>query len=150
MGEMVPVRPCNTSDLDDCAKLFVGVFAEPPYRERWGHDEALAYLRKFLSFDPRHCYVAVLDGEVIGALFGYRYPWRDRSEYYIQEIFVRRDRRGRGVGTDLMRHAVQRLGGDAVVSLVANEKTKASRFYEKLGITQHPYYKFYSGRVQSG
>jgi ribosomal protein S18 acetylase RimI-like enzyme len=146
---MVAIRPLKDADVVECAKLFAAVFAEPPYRERWEHEEAVAYLRKFVSFDPEGCYVAVCDGRLAGALVGYRYPWRNRNEYFIQEIFVPRDQRRRGVGTSLIMHAVKRLGGDAVVCLVANEKTGARPFYQKLGICRHPDYKFFTGRVKS-
>lgn len=92
------IRPIAREDLEDCARLFVEVFAEPPYRESWSASRALAYLDRFWSFDPDHCLLALDGEEVIGALFGYRYPWRDRVNYYIQELFVRAGRRRSGHG----------------------------------------------------
>jgi aminoglycoside 6'-N-acetyltransferase I len=147
---MAEMRQAMRGDLEECARLFVEVFAEPPYEEQWQPEEAVSYLDRFLSFDPENCWVAVADDAVRGMLLGYHYPWRSRSEYYIREILVHPSWRGKGIGSGLIAQAVSRLGGDAAISLVANEKTRAHEFYEKLGIAQHPYYKFYSGRVRTG
>ena len=142
------IRPIANEDLEDCARLFVEVFAEPPYRESWSASRALAYLDRFYRFDPDHCLLA-LDGEdVIGALFGYCYPWRDRVNYYIQEFFVRAGRRRSGHGRRLIRHLLDTLEDtEASISLIANEATPAAAFYEELGLRQHRYFKFYAGRV---
>jgi ribosomal protein S18 acetylase RimI-like enzyme len=144
------IRQCDDSDLAACAKLFLSVFAEPPYEEHWEYGEAVEYLGKFLAFDPDNCYVAVADGAAIGMVLGYRYPWRSRTEYHIQELFVACEHRRRGIGRGLVEQVVRGLGGDVLVALVANERTEAARFYEALGITPHPEYRFYCGRLRTG
>ena len=48
------IRPIAQEDLEDCARLFREVFAEPPYRESWSAAQALDYLERFWRFDPEH------------------------------------------------------------------------------------------------
>ena len=140
------IRPIVREDLEDCARLFVEVFAEPPYRESWSVRRALDYLDRFWGFDPEHCLLALDGDDVIGAMFGYCYPLRDRVNYYIQELLVRADRRRSGHGRRLVRHLLDTLGEARVsISLIANEATPAAAFYEELGLRQHRYYKFYAG-----
>ena len=142
------IRPIAREDLEDCARLFVEVFAEPPYRESWSVSRAREYLDRFWRFDPDRCLLTLEGEEVIGALFGYRYPWRDRINYYIQELFVRSDGRRSGHGRRLICHLLDTLEDtEASISLIANEATPAAAFYEELGLRQHRYFKFYAGRV---
>ena len=142
------IRPIAREDLEDCARLFAEVFAEAPYRESWSVPRALDYLERFWRFDPDHCLLALDGEEVIGALFGYCYPWRDRVNYYVQELFVHADRRRSAHGRGLVRHLLDSLGeADVSISLIANETTPAAAFYEELGLRQHRYFKFYAGRA---
>lgn len=71
------------------------------------------------------------DDRVVGVLFGltdYAY-W-----LYVTDLGVDREYEGRGIGTRLMKTALDTAGGerDIAVYLVANEK--AIPFYEKLGM----------------
>ena len=144
------IRAATPEDLGACAQLFVKVFSEWPYEESWSVDQAHHYLDRFRKFDPEHCLVAVEGDDVVGAMFGYCYPWQDRINYYMQELFVEADRRRSGHGRNLVRHLLDRLGEqDASVSLIANEATPAAAFYQELGLRQHRYYKFYCGTVST-
>ena len=142
------IRTVTSEDLGACARLFVKVFSEWPYEESWRVAQAYHYLGRFWRFDPGHCLVAVENDNVVGAMFGYSYPWQDRINYYMQELFVEPDRRRSGHGRSLVRHLLDTLGeSDASVSLIANEATPAAAFYQELGLRQHRYYKFYCGTV---
>ena len=144
------IRAVTSEDLRACAHLFVKVFSEWPYEESWSVPQAHHYLNRFWRFDPEHCLVALDKDDVIGAMFGYCYPWQDRTNYYMQELFVEAERRRSGHGRSLVRYLLDRLGGsDAPMSLIANEATPAAVFYQELGLRQHRYYKFYCGTVNT-
>ncbi|MBN1219171.1 MAG: GNAT family N-acetyltransferase [Anaerolineae bacterium] len=142
------VRRCLTDDLKACAALFAEVFAEPPYFELWRVQDACAYLKRFWQISPDECFVATKGSEIEGAIFGYSYPWQNRRNYFVHELYVRQIRRKSGVGRLLLEYAVENAGPGTTVSLIANERTGAAKFYEALGLFQHPYYKFYSGTIQ--
>ena len=84
-----------------------------------------------------------------GVLIGYSYPWKEGITYHIQELYVSPSVRRQGVAGALVRHAMSALQaeGDVSVCLIANQQATAAHFYEHLGLSQHPYYKFYSGRL---
>ena len=148
-GMTVEIRAVREEDLDGCAGLYATVFTEWPYRESWAQRQAFSYLERFWHFDPAHCYLASRDGEVIGGMFGYCYPWQDRVNYYMQELFVSSKHRRQGVGHALVRQLMDNLDlrSDVSMSLIANEATPAAQFYEMLGLQQHNHYKFYCGTV---
>jgi ribosomal protein S18 acetylase RimI-like enzyme len=142
------IRKCLDGDLEACVTLFVEVFAEPPYQEEWNFRDARAYLERFWRLSPEECFVAMNNQKIEGALFGYSYPWQGGRNYYVHELFVYKTNRRRGLGRSLIEHAVENSGPGTTVSLIANEQSAAAKFYEKLGLSQHPYYKFYCGRVR--
>ena len=126
------------------------MFAETPYNESWSVPRALDYLDRFWRFDPDHCLLACDGEDVIGAMFGYCYPLRNRINYYIQELFVDSGRRRSGHGRRLVRHLLDTLGDAKVsISLIANEATPAAAFYEELGLRQHRYFKLYVGTANA-
>ena len=139
------IRKCEKTDLQACASLLVEVYSEPPYNERWSLSNAEAYLERFWNIEPERCLVAENNGRIEGVLFGFSYPWQKRINFYIQEIFVRKGARRQDIGYSLIRHATKDLGLDVSISLVANEATEAAAFYQKLGLSQHRHYKFYTG-----
>lgn len=141
------IRPCTQADIEPAAALFREVFAELPYGENWSQGDAVDYLERLLSFGPGLCFAAAEDGLLCGCMLGHSYPWRGEDVYVIQELFVSRECRHRGVGTALVSSISETFGRSVSVSLVANQHSDAARFYEKLGLRQHPRYKFYSGRI---
>lgn len=144
------IREVQQHDLAQCAATYAVVFTEWPYEESWTQAQALSYLERFWKFDPPHCYLALVDGTVAGAMFGYCYPWQDRVNYYMQELFVLDQYRRKGIGhalIDQLMDDIGQQGGDVSMSLIANEATPAAKFYEMLGLKQHRYYKFYCGTV---
>jgi spermidine synthase len=81
-----------------------------------------------------HAFVAALDG---GEVIGMGRALSDReSDAYIQDVAVRADRRGQGVGGEIVRRLVERLEGDGIgwIGLVA--EPGAARIYERLGFAQ--------------
>jgi len=148
-GHAVEIRRCAARDLPGCARLFVDVFAEPPYREIWREAEALEYLSRLHELDPRNCYVAISGGAIVGVLLGYHYPWRGRTNYHVHELFVRADRRRTGVGRSLLTRAAAALGGDVYVELVAHRDAPAAAFYHHMGFGEPRTYRLYVGRVRA-
>lgn len=146
---MINIRLCTREDLHKLAALFTRVFNEPPYLEHWSIPQAAAYLGRFLDIDPNGCLIAIDDRETVGAIIGYTYSWRSELNYFVQELFVHQGRRKEGIGRRLVHHAILQHGKSATVSLIANERSKAARFYESLGLQQHKTYKFYCGTVRT-
>jgi ribosomal protein S18 acetylase RimI-like enzyme len=83
-----------------------------------------------------HAFVAAIDG---GAVIGIGRALSDReSDAYIQDVAVRADRRGRGVGGEIVRRLVVRLEDDGIgwVGLVA--EPGATHLYQRLGFQPMP------------
>lgn len=145
---MIEIRQCVEADLPSCAALLGQVYAEPPYVENWPEDRATQYLGSFFRMAPEGALVAAADGgEILGAVFGFRYPWHTGSIVFIQELFVSRHCRGRGIAGRLVRQSAE--GKDTVAALIVREGTVAAGFYERLGLPRSPHYEIRAGKIRA-
>jgi GNAT superfamily N-acetyltransferase len=101
-----------------------------------------AYKAAFESIaaSPRDAlYVAELAGEVVGTFqttLITSLPARGASNLTIEAVQTRADMRGRGIGTEMIRHAIEqgRAANVRLVQLMSNNhRVDAHRFYVRLG-----------------
>ena len=146
---MTTIRQCIETDLLSCGVLLQEVYAEPPHEENWPESRATAYLQSFFHIDSDGALIASNDeGKIVGAVFGFSYPWHVGSIIFIQELFVAAQYRGKGIAGDLVRQLVKRKNGDSHVALIVREGSVAARFYEKLGLSKSTLYELRSGKIR--
>lgn len=111
-------------------------------RERIGAELPPSYVDAFRAIDAdpnNEIVVACLGNRIVASLqitytpsLSYQGSWRATLE----SVRTAADLRGRGIGTQLVRHAIDRARarGCGLVQLSTNKlRTEARRFYEKLG-----------------
>lgn len=96
-----------------------------------------------ISADPNHrLVVAERKGEVVGTIhisFIPGIPNLGMRRGMLENVHIRADQRGTGLGTQMVRWATDRCreAGCGVVQLTSNKlRTDAHRFYEKLGFVK--------------
>jgi GNAT superfamily N-acetyltransferase len=97
-----------------------------------GWNQIDADWRRFIDMEPEGCFVAELDGSPVGTtttcIFGHRVAW-------VAMVLVDREFRGKGIGTKLLKHALDYLN-TRKIETVRLDATPAGRpIYEKLGFT---------------
>jgi ribosomal protein S18 acetylase RimI-like enzyme len=146
---MIAIRQCIETDLQSCGVLLQEIYAEPPYEESWPGNRAAAYLESFFRIAADGALVATEnEGKIIGAVFGFSYPWHAGSIFFIQELFVAGQYRRRGIAGDLVRQVVEKNVEDSHVALIVREGTVAAKFYEKLGLSKSTQYEIRSGKLR--
>lgn len=146
---MIEIRECSGSDLLPCSILLQKVYEEPPYNESWSETRAAEYLETFFQMDPKGCFVATDQERILGAIFTYGYPWSTGAILFIQELFVSKQERCKGIGRRLVARAVATKGKDITVALIVREGTAAAEFYEKVGLPKNKYYVLRSGKISA-
>lgn len=141
------IEPCTKEHIVACAALLTQVYAEPEYGENWKDNDAYNYLKRFYTIEPTGCFVAIINKEIIGAIFSYSYPWQAETLVYIQELFVSTKHRNMGTAKSLLNSVGN--GKAARAWLVANDKTSASGFYKKMGFKKDSPYKFNYGVINT-
>ena len=139
------IQTCEKKDIEACARLLSAVYSGEPYNEEWDLSDAISYLERFREIDPNGCFVAQNNGEIIGAVFSFSYPWHRGKLACIQELFVSSEQRMKGVARQLL--AQMGHGKKIGAWLVAHENSEAARFYEKMGFSEKGPYKFRHGTI---
>jgi GNAT superfamily N-acetyltransferase len=137
------VRPATEADVPDVLAL-IRKLAE--FEELAGEVESTVEDLRVALFGPRpiaEAMVGMVDGEMAGfALFFSTYStFAGKPGLYLEDIFVREEHRGRGIGTELIRAgaalAVAR-GCARYEWIVLDWNTKAIDFYAKIGAKIYP------------
>jgi ribosomal protein S18 acetylase RimI-like enzyme len=98
------------------------------FDEVW-EDEKRLELRS--KFKPDSMIVAELGDKVVGSVF-----LADDFYPYVFRLVVKKDNRGKGIGTKLLEEAIKRLKahGHTEIDVLVNEKSKElKKWYKKLG-----------------
>jgi GNAT superfamily N-acetyltransferase len=115
----------------------------PPLDFRSLHDPRFQAAFDDIARDPNHrLIVAERDGEVVGTLqisFLPGLPRFGMRRAILENVHIRGDKRGGGLGSQMVQWAVERCreAGCGMVQLTSNKVRKdAHRFYVKLGFAQ--------------
>ncbi|MEU1510432.1 GNAT family N-acetyltransferase [Kitasatospora sp. NPDC005748] len=133
------IRRATTDDLP----AIVAMLADDPLgAARESPDDLSPYRTAFARIDAdphQHLVVAERAGRTIGTLQLTVVPGLSRkgsTRTIIEAVRIHADERGTGLGTDLIRWAIDRsreLGSDLVQLTSDATRTDAHRFYERLG-----------------
>ncbi len=126
-GAGAPIRPLvSEAQIRDCARMMAD--SEPWLTLRRSYEASLAYL----SDASRERYVAIENGAVAGFLV---LNMAGAFPGYIQTVCVAPQKRGRGIGTALVRFAEERVFRESpnVFLCVSDFNPGARRLYERLG-----------------
>jgi ribosomal protein S18 acetylase RimI-like enzyme len=132
---MMNIRPMISSDLEFAATLTAN--------EGW-LTETKEDFEGFLLYDPNGCFVADENGDRIGMCVATAYG----ESGFLGELIVRNAARGRGVGTQLMQHALAYLSHRGVRSIYLDGVEGAIPLYERLGFRKVCRSLRFSGRVR--
>ncbi len=98
-------------------------------KEQAGWNQTEADWRRVLALQPEGCFVAELDGRLVGTTATSVFD----SIGWISMVLVDKSVRGRGVGTQLMRHALTYLDGCGVPTARLDATLPGRPIYERLG-----------------
>ena len=131
--------------LDDLSQI-IGILAGDKlgkFREEFAEPLPVNYIKAFEKIDanPSQLLLAAEDetGQVVGTMqltFIQYLTYRGGLRAQAESVFVREDFRGKGVGTELMKFAIEqsKLRGAHLLQLTTDkQRPDAKRFYEKLG-----------------
>ncbi len=130
----VVVREAGLEDHEAYLRLYYEFFRELRYRQGWGPHSLGDYSRETRRHLERDTVLLAIDtgsGEPVGFA---RVSEREGS-YWIEEIYVRPEHRGRGVGRRLVEEAEKRIleNDSAAYVMVLPQDLDALRFWIRMG-----------------
>ncbi len=134
----IKIGKARKSDSKDIIKLFIKEYSKPPYNERW----TKASINKKMKDYYKESKIFILkDKKLVGFVIFHEYMWDRGEQGEIDEIVVDSNFQGRGYGTKLMFFVEDyfKKKGIKILSFMSNPKSKAFKFYNKLGYKEHDF-----------
>ena len=136
---MLELREFSPEDLESCVQVFVEVFRQPPWNDRWpSFERAQQYVSDLTGIPGFRGFLALQGGEIAAFCLGHRRRWWQGDEYYVNEMGVLPAQQHSGVGSKLIAFAEERLrqNGMQYVALLTERDIPAERFWLKQGYRQ--------------
>lgn len=132
------IEKYSDKDFQACVELFINVFNQDPWNDRWEQDHAKDYLSDYIH-TPGFIGVVAKEGSSIqGFIFGFRKRWWSGDEFYINEMCVDQALQRNGIGTELLNYLRDLLKGENIsrITLLTDKGIIAEKFYEKNGFNE--------------
>jgi mycothiol synthase len=137
------IRPFAKGEAEAVHRVIEDAFSEWKSRPPTPFDDWRSWALDRPGFEPWMLPVAVSDGEIVGAAYLIHYP---DDLGWVQQIAVRSDRRGRGLGRALLQHAFRAFHrrGERRTGLSTDSRTGALTLYEHVGMSVTHSYTHYA------
>ena len=145
MATEVCYRAAQTSDLDTLLHLMLGLQQDDPWSVPFREEEVRESLRELMLTPFAGRVFLICDADCsIGYLvlsFDFSLEYGGRNAW-IDELFVRREFRGKGIGSEVLEFAAQaaREHGAKVLHLEVNRGNRAIHLYRRHGFEDHNRY----------
>ncbi len=132
------IRELTNNDIEECAKLFIQSYNQPPWNHKWDYGKAVSYLKEYIE-GPRFIgFVLFEDDNMAGVMLGHSKTWWTNDLLYIDELFISPKAQRRGYGKLLLDHSEQyaKEQGCEVITLMTNKYMPAMNFYNNINYVQ--------------
>ncbi len=132
-------RQLTPEYFEEIKVFFRDVFTNEPWNDDWSDDAQLSMYITELICSGNSLTYAMFDGEEMIALsMGHIKHWYSGTEYYIEELCVRTDLQGKGIGTAFVEHienALREMGLNHIF-LQTDKDMPAYEFYLRRGFKE--------------
>ncbi len=128
------IRPWADGEGEAVHRVIEDAFSEWESRPPTPFEDWRAWALERPGFEPWMLPVVVGDGQIVGAAYLIRYP---DDIGWVQQIAVRSDHRGRGLGRALLQHVFRAFfdRGQRTTGLSTDSRTGALTLYEHVGMS---------------
>ena len=133
------LKKLSMDDLDQIKSFFTDIFTKEPWNDDWSDENQLdAYLTERCGAFNSLTFGYFYNDEMIGMSAGRIIHWYTGTEYCIDELGIRTDMQGKGVGTAFIKDMEKHLLADGIVQIYLHTErdVPAYKFYKKLGFEE--------------
>jgi len=127
------------TDLPEVRNLFLQVFTQEPWNDRWESEAYVdLYLQDLMGNPNSLCFGFYHDSQLIGLSLGSIYHWWQGNEYFIKEFCIARNFQGQGMGRRFFTMIEQSLLTQKIhaIWLSTERDVPAFGFYHALGFKE--------------
>ncbi|MFT8709279.1 MAG: GNAT family N-acetyltransferase [Sporolactobacillus sp.] len=125
----------SKQDITELADLFIATFNSPPWNDKWTTGTASKRLHQFINCEGFYGLKAYENTELCGMILGSEEQFYNGIVFTIKEFCVANDRRGKGIGTQIIAEFEKRLRGKGVSQLILAtlREDRTEGFYRRRG-----------------
>lgn len=134
--KMYNFKRIGMDEIEIIKELFASVFTIEPWNDDWSNQEQLdLYLFDLVGQSNSLTYGLFEDEKLIGVSMGYIKHWHSGTEYCIDELCIRTDKQGNGIGTYFIKEIEKGIKeiGLVQIFLQTENSVPAYGFYQKNG-----------------
>ena len=139
MEKKYELKRLGMNETEAIKELFVGVFTIEPWNDDWSNQEQLDfYLSDLVGESNSLTYGLFEDEKLIGVSMGHFRHWYSGTEYYIDELCIKTDKQGNGIGTHFLKEIEKGIKeiGLSQIFLQTESNVPAYDFYQKNGFCE--------------
>lgn len=137
--KVIELRELGMDNIEEIKNFFAEVFTKEPWNDDWSNKEQLhAYITDLIGNRNSLTLGLFEDNTMVGLTMGNIKHWYSGTEYYIDELCVKREEQGRGLGTKLLKAVEEYIKekGMTHIFLQTEADMPAYNFYRKNGFTE--------------
>lgn len=127
------IRKATKKDIREIAKLMIGEFSKPPFKEKSTINSVIKSLNFYFKIGK--VFVAIEAKKIVGLVVFKVEQWWEGPVILIEDLAVKEDFKKQGVGkklTDKVEEYAKKIKAKAV-SFTTHKKSSAVKFYTKQG-----------------
>ena len=136
---MIEIKELTMDNFEEIKALFRSVFMAPPWNDDWSDDNQLTnYLLDLMGVRTPLDLGLYENGELVGISLGGIKHWWGGTEYYIEELCIKTELQGRGLGKEFIKGIEKLLPSKGVtqIFLMTERTVPAYSFYKGLGFKE--------------
>ena len=123
-------------DIESIKMLFLSVFTTEPWNDDWSDLNQLnLFLKDLIGQNNSLTYGIYEDSNLIGVSMGHIRHWFSGTEYYIDELCIKKEKQGNGIGSlflEEIEKSIKELGMSQIF-LLTEKDVPAYEFYKRKG-----------------
>ena len=122
--------------VDECVDLYIDVFSQAPWNDTFQSREQVVNF--FINHMSNNYFVGFIlkeESGIIALSLGYKKPWINGMEYYIDQFFVKAEMQGKGIGSHFLKLIENNVYAEKMNAVILNTERgfPAENFYFKNG-----------------
>lgn len=137
------IKKISRDKIDTYVEIYRRVFSRKPWYIDESYGDVKKYFEKYFALNNLLGYELVEGERVLGFILGYKKPWIDGYEFYIDQFAMDIAYQGQGLGKYFLGEIEEDLYCEEVVNIIlmTEENTGAYKFYKNLGFDELDYNK---------
>ncbi|WP_353172603.1 GNAT family N-acetyltransferase [Acinetobacter rudis] len=126
--------------IAECAKLYCETYSAEPWNEHWDSEQPIIdFLSAHFANNYFLGFVVKAENKIIAASIGFKKPWNQGMEYYIDEFFIHPAYQRLHIGSRLMQYIEQQCQTLKLNAVILNTERgyPSELFYKKNHFLEH-------------